>query len=145
MYSNIIFGLILLIAKSKANELLTNFFMVCCFDYWFLSLTVFSQAKDKEERLLNRQQNRERMEEKRKQKAAQAEEQGISVCRVCACLLSSTFHSCGQFGFFFSFHPMYLTSSGIYSCSSPMHPVRLGTCYTTLGTRSTVTKNVSIR
>lgn len=38
---------------------------------------VFLQAKDKEERLLKRQQNRERMEEKRKQKAVQAEEQGI--------------------------------------------------------------------
>lgn len=37
---------------------------------------MFPQAKDKEERLLKRQQNRERMEEKRKQKAAQAEEQG---------------------------------------------------------------------
>lgn len=42
-----------------------------------LSSTVISKAKDKEERLLKRQQNRERMEEKRKQKAVQAEEQGI--------------------------------------------------------------------
>lgn len=37
-----------------------------------------SAAKDKEERLLKRQQNRERMEEKRKQKAVQAEEQGMT-------------------------------------------------------------------
>lgn len=63
--------------------------MVLCFNHWFLSFcygclslssSVFSQAKDKEERLLKRQQNRERMEEKRKQKSVQAEEQGISVC-----------------------------------------------------------------
>lgn len=37
---------------------------------------LFFQAKDKEERLLKRQQNRERLEEKRRQKAAQAELQG---------------------------------------------------------------------
>lgn len=41
----------------------------------------FSQAKDKEERLLKRQQNRERMEEKRKQKAVLTEEQGIFLTR----------------------------------------------------------------
>ena len=39
-----------------------------------LSLNL-TEAKDKEERLLKRQQNRERMEEKRKQRAAQLEEQ----------------------------------------------------------------------
>lgn len=49
------------------------------------------QAKDKEERLLKRQQNRERMEEKRKQKAAQAEEQGFTVC--CQCLHCCSFIS----------------------------------------------------
>lgn len=38
-----------------------------------------SQAKDKEERLLKRQKNRERMEEQHKQKSVRTEEQGISV------------------------------------------------------------------
>lgn len=85
-----------------------TFFMVCCFNYWFLSLTVFSQAKDKEERLLNRQQNRERMEEKRKQKAAQAEEQGISVCHVCACLLQVLFTVVDNLVSFFLFIPCIL-------------------------------------
>lgn len=41
-----------------------------------ISLPLFSQAKDKEERLFKRQQNRERMEEKRRQKSAQLEDQG---------------------------------------------------------------------
>lgn len=44
----------------------------------FLS-TVLSQAKDKEQRLLMRQKNREQMEEQHKQKSERAEKQGISV------------------------------------------------------------------
>lgn len=40
---------------------------------------VVSQAKDKEERLLKRQKNRERMEEQHKQRSVRTEDQGISV------------------------------------------------------------------
>lgn len=55
------------------------------FDIIFLNFVFPPQAKDKEERLLKRQQNRERMEEKRRLRAAQNEEQG-TCAPVCVCL-----------------------------------------------------------
>lgn len=54
-------------------------------DIIFLNFVFPPQAKDKEERLLKRQQNRERMEEKRRLRAAQNEEQG-TCAPVCVCL-----------------------------------------------------------
>lgn len=47
-----------------------------CHDSSSLCSSCLSQAKDKEERLLKRQQNRERLEEKRKLKAVLTEEHG---------------------------------------------------------------------
>lgn len=44
-----------------------------------LSTELFSQAKDKEERLIKRQQNRERLEEQHKQTAVDDEGQGITI------------------------------------------------------------------
>lgn len=69
--------------------LVSGFTFFLCFGRFFL-LALFvncalSQAKDKEERLLKRQKNREQMEEQHKQKSVRTEEQGISVSVIPKC------------------------------------------------------------